>query len=233
MLCSLDVIDMLVEIKSVTAIERSEALHLMMEFCFMALPVEDIELLGMLSDARADGNGVLVESAGLRVVREYLARLHASDFLCSESDLEYMDELWRTGQRVLRRIWADDKSGLVDVVARADWVVDHMVPDVELALRFAVNGRERMEELAVGRLFASLLPAFVPEGRGDDYSRWLENKIIAPHLPACGAVLRKASRQVGVWAIQRSVEIANEIGSGGGKEDGQGDAGNGGQGAPG
>jgi tetratricopeptide (TPR) repeat protein len=233
LLCSLDVIDMLVEIKSVTAIERSEALHLMREFCFMALPVEDIELLGMLSNARADGNGVLVESAGLRVVREYLARLHASDFLCSESDLEYMDELWRTGQRVLRRIWADDKSGLVDVVARADWVVDHMVPDVELALRFAVNGRERMEELAVGRLFASLLPAFVPEGRGDDYSRWLENKIIAPHLPACGAVLRKASRQVGVWAIQRSVEIANEIGSGGGKEDGQGDAGNGGQCAPG
>lgn len=233
LLCSLDVIDMLVEIKSATAIERSEALHLMREFCFMALPVEDAELLGMLFDARADGNGVLVESAGLRVVREYLARLHASDFLCSELDLEYMDELWRTGQRVLRRIWADDKSGLDDVIARADWVFDHIVPDVELALRFAVNGRERMEELAVGRLFASLLPAFVPEGREEDYSRWLENRIVVPHLPACGAVVKKASRQVGVWAMQRSVEIANEIGSGGGEKDGQADAENSGQGSSG
>lgn len=229
-LCSLDVIDLLVETKSATEAERSEALHLMREFCFMALPVEDVELLGMLSNARADGNGVLVETAGLRVVREYLACLHASDFLCSESDLEYMDELWRTGQRVVRRLWADDKSGLADVVARADWVVDYVVPDVELALRFAANGGERMEELAVGRLFASLLPAFVPEGRGEDYSRWLENRTIAPHLPACGAVVNKASRQVGLWAMQRSVEIANEIGSGGGEEDGQGDAGNAGQG---
>jgi hypothetical protein len=230
LLCSLDVIDLLVETKSVTEAERSEALHLMREFCLMALPIEDAELLGMLSNAQADGNGVLVETAGLRVLREYLARLHASDFLCSESDLEYMDELWRTGQRALRRLWADDKSGIADLVARADWVVDYVVPDVELALRFAANGRERMEELAVGRLFASLLPAFVPEGRGEDYSRWLENRIIAPHLPACEAVINKATRQVGLWAMQRSVEIANEIASGGGEEDGQGDAGNGGQG---
>lgn len=233
LLCSLDVIDMLVETKSATDAERSEARHLMREFCFMAISVEDDELVGMLSNAKADGDGFLVESAGLRVVREYLARLHASDFLCSESDLEYMDELWRTGQRVLRRIWADDKSGLVDVVARADWVVDHVLPDVELALRFAVNGRERMEELAVGRLFASLLPAFVPEGRGEDYSRWLENRIIAPHLPACGEVVEKASRQVGLWAMQRSVEIENEIGSGGCEENDQGDAENGGQDTPG
>lgn len=228
LLCSLDVIDMLVEIKSATDAERSEALHLMREFCLTALPVDDGELLGMLSDASADGNGDLVESAGLRVIREYLARLHSSDFLCSESDLEYMDELWRTGQRVLRQIWADDKSVLTEVIARANWVVAHVVPDVELALRFAANGRERMEDLAVGRLFASLLPASVPEGRGEDYLLWLENRIIAPYLPACGAVVKKASRQVGEWAMQRTVEVANEIRSGGGEDDGQGDAGNGG-----
>lgn len=225
LLCSLDVIDMLVEAKSVTDAERSEARHLMRESCFMALPVDDAEMLGMLSAARADGNGVLVESAGLRVVREYFARLHASDFLCSESDLEYMDELWRSGQRVLRQLWADDKSCVTDVVARANWVVDSIVPDVDLALRFAANGRERMEDLAVGRLFASLLPALVPEGCEEDYSRWLEDRIIAPNLPACAAVVGKATKQVGLWAMQRSVEIANEITGGGGEDDGQGDAG--------
>jgi hypothetical protein len=232
LLCSLDVIDMLVEIKSATDPERSEALHLMREFCFMALPVADIDLMGMLSNARADENGVLVETAQLRVVREYLARIHGSDFLCSEADLEYMDELWRTGQRVIRRIWADDRSDLVDVVARADWVVDNLVPDVELALRFAASGRERMEELAVGRLFSSLLPTFVPEGREGDHSRWLENKIIAPNLPASGAVLIKASKQVGLWVMQRSEEIANEIGSSNSEKDGEGDARNGSRGPP-
>lgn len=233
LLCSLDVVDMLVGLEAATEIERSDALHRMRESCYMALQVMDDELMELLSQVKADGNGLLAESAGLRVIREYLARLHASDFLCSESDIEYMDELWRTGQRVVRRIWADDKSSVVDVVARADWVIDHVIPDVELALRFAPNGRERMEDLAVGRLFASLLPAAVPEGREESYSKWLENKMIVPHLPASKEVVRKACKQVSLWAMQRSVEIANEIGSGGGTEDGQGDAADGGQGSPG
>lgn len=68
LLCSLDVIDMLVEIKSATDVERSEALHLMREFSFMALPVEDVELLVILSDARADEDGVLVESARVEMI---------------------------------------------------------------------------------------------------------------------------------------------------------------------
>lgn len=230
LLCSLDVIDMLVDLGAATNIERGDALHRMREFCLMALPVEDSELFGLLSEAKADGNGVLAESAGLRVIREYLACLHTSDFLCSESDLEYMDELWRTGQRVVRWLWADDKSDLIDVAARADWVVGHVVPDVELALRFAPNGKERMEDLAVGRLFAALLPVAVQDGHREYFLQWLEKKIIAPHLPACLVVVEKASKQVGVWAMQRSVEIANELGSDGGEDDGQGNAGNGGPG---
>lgn len=233
LLCSLDVIDMLVESKSVTEVEQSEARHLLRESCFLALPIDDAEMLEMLSTAHADANGVLVEMAGLRVIREYFARLHASNFLCSESDLEYMDELWRAGQRILRRLWADDKSTVADVVARANWVVDHIVPNVELALRFAENGRGRMEELAVGRLFTSLLPALVPEGRKEEYSRWLDTKILASYLPACAAIVGKASKRVSQWVMQRSMEIANEIAGGGGEEDGQGDAGNGGQGASG
>lgn len=225
LLCALDVIDMLVERGAATSVEREDALHKMREFCYMALPVEDSELMALMSEAKVDGSGILMESAELRVIREYLARLHSSDFLCSDSDLEYMDELWRMGQRVIRGLWADEESALDDVVARADWVVDHVVPDVEMALRFAPNGKERMEELAVSRLFVSLLPVAVSDVRRESYAQWLERKIITPHLPACSAVVDESARRIGAWAMERSVEIANELRSDGGEDAGQGDAG--------
>ena len=233
LLCSLDVIDMLVERGAATSVERGEALHRMRECCYLALPFEDDEIVGLMLKATANSNGVLTESAGLRVVREYLARLHASDFLCTESDLHYMDELWRMGQRLVRGIWSDGVSNLTDVVARADWVVDHLIPDAEIALRFAPNGMERVEDVVVGQLFAALLPANVPEERWKDYSEWLERKIIASHLPANMHVVEKASRQFSAWAMQRSMEIANEIGSDGGEDADQGTAENGSSEAPG
>jgi tetratricopeptide (TPR) repeat protein len=228
LLCSLDLIDMLVERGVATSAERDGARHRMRESCYMAIPIRDDELVTMLSDAKVDELGVLIESAGLRVIREYLARLHSSNFLCSESDLEYLDELWRVGQRVVRRLWADEESSVVDTVARADWVVDHVVPDAELALRFASNGRERMKELAVARLVASLLPIAMSDTRGKHYSRWVERKIIGPHLPASSSVVSEATRRIGEWVMQRSVEIANELPSNGGEDPGQGNAGGGG-----
>lgn len=225
LLCSLDVIDMLVERGAATTIERDEALHRMRQYCYMALPVGDGELLCLMSDVKANEKGELVESARLRAIREYLARLHASDFLCTVSDLEYLDELWRTGQRVIRRLWSDEESALEDVIARADWVVDHVVPDVEMALRFAQDGKERMEELAVGRLLMALLPALVSDGRRANYAKWLERKIIAPYLPANSVVVDKTARKVGVWLMERSMEAANEVGRVGGEKLDEGDAG--------
>jgi tetratricopeptide (TPR) repeat protein len=225
LLCSLDVIDMLVERGAVTSVEREDALHKMREFCYMALPVEDSELMALMAKAKVDGHGILMESAELRVIREYLARLHSSDFLCSESDLEYMDELWRMGQRVIRGLWGDDESDLDNVVARADWVVDNVIPDVEMALRFAPNGKERMEELAISRLVVSLLPIEVSDERRESHAQWLERKIIAPYLPACSAVVDESARRIGAWTMERSMEIANGLRRDGGEDDGQGDAG--------
>lgn len=228
LLCSLDLIDMLVERGVAAATERDSARHRMRESCYMALPIRDDELMALLSDAKIDERGALVESAGLRVIREYLARLHSSNFLCSESDLEYLDELWRVGQRVVRGLWGDEEADIDGTVARADWVVDHVVPDAEMALRFAPNGAERIRELAVARLVAALLPAAMSEARVKRYTRWVEQKIIVSHLPACSSVVSEATRRIGEWVMQRSVEIANELPSNGGENAGQGNAGNGG-----
>ena len=224
LLCSLDVIQMLVDRGVATKTESEEALHKMRESCYMALPVERRELMGLLWEAKNDGNGELVESAGLRVIREYLARLHSSNFLCSESDLCYMDELYRGGLEIVRALWSDKEVPVQDAIARANWVVDHVVPDVEMALRFAPNGKERMEEVASAQLVASLLPIDIDGERRASYVEWLEQKIVARYLPGCPALVDEVARRIGAWAMQNSVEIANELERFGGQEAGQIDA---------
>lgn len=211
LLCSLDVIDMLVARDVVTKVEREEAIHQMREWCLCMMPVDASELYKLLSEKKTRENGVLSESAQLRVIREYLARLHSSDFLCASSDLEYMDGLWRTGQFVIRQLWADDKSEIDDIIARVNWVVDNIIPDIELALRFAPEGKERMEEIALIRLLSALSPAAITAERKASYADWLERKIIAPYLPACSDLIDKAAKQIGASAIVYSVEVANEV----------------------
>lgn len=224
LLCTLDVIDMLVERGAVTKDEREDAIHLMREWCLCMLPVEPRELLKLLSERKVGGNGNLSESAQLRVIREYIARLHSSDFLCAPSDLEYMDGLWRAGQLVIRQLWADDKSDTVDIIARADWVVDNIIPDIELALRFAPDGKERMEEIALIRLVSALSPAAITAERKASYAAWLERKIVAPFLPACSDLIDKAAKQIGASTMAYSVEMANEIRKRSGEGADQGDA---------
>jgi tetratricopeptide (TPR) repeat protein len=224
LLCSLDVIDMLVARGVASQVEREEAIHQMREWCLCMLPVDARELFKLLLERKAGENGALLESAQLRVIREYLARLHSSDFLCAPSDLEYMDGLWRTGQFVIRQLWADDKSKIDDIIARANWVVDNIIPDIELALRFAPEGKERMEEIALIRLVSALSPAAITAERKASYADWLERKIIAPYLPACSDLIDKAAKQIGASAIVHSVEVANEVRKLGGEGTDQDDA---------
>lgn len=224
LLCTLDVIDMLVVRGAVTENDREDAIHLMREWCLCMLPVDARELFKLLSERKAVVNGKFSESAQLRVIREYIARLHSSDFLCAPSDLEYMDGLWRTGQMVIRQLWADDKSDTDDIIARADWVVDNIIPDIELALRFAPDGKERMEDIAVSRLVSALSPAAITAERKASYADWLEGKIVAPYLPACSDLIDRAAKQIGESAMAYSAEIANEIRKRGGEGVDQDDA---------
>jgi len=224
LLCTLDVIDMLVVRGAVTKDDREDAIHLMREWCLCMLPVDARELFKLLSERNAVVNGKFSESAQLRVIREYIARLHSSDFLCAPSDLEYMDGLWRTGQMVIRQLWADDKTDTVDIIARADWVVDNIIPDIELALRFAPDGKERMEDIALSRLVSALSPAAITAKRKASYADWLERKIVAPYLPACSDLIDRAAKQIGASTMEYSVEMANEIRKRGGEGTDQDDA---------
>jgi len=211
LICSLDVIDMLVDREEITDAERREAIHLMREWTLFTLPIEEKELSQLLLARETDEEGKLNEGAELRVIREYLARLHSADVLCSAPDLDYLDGLWRTGQAVINKLWLDETNTVEVIEARADWVVDHIIPDIELATRFAPDRDERLEQIAVARLMSVLFPPNIPIERRKKYAEWLNRKIIATNFPANIDLIKKLVDQTSDWVVMRVKEIVDEL----------------------
>jgi len=209
--CSLDMVNMLLKRAEITDVEYSDAIHLMREWTLFALPVDEGELFQLLSVMELDESGESSESAELRVIREYLARLHSADVLCTAQDLNYLDGLWRAGQSVVSKLWADETSELEVIEARADWVIEHIIPDIELAMRFVPDREERLEQIAITRLQVALSPPDIPAEHRQVYTKWLDRKFVAPNFPANSHIINIIAEQTSQWVVERAKEVVNEL----------------------
>jgi nucleoside phosphorylase len=183
--CILDVIKMLVERGAISDINLSESMHKMREWCFSAIPLDDKEIFDLLSTSKIDDSNNLIEPAQLRVLREYLSRLHSSDFLCTSSDMEYMDKLWQVGLKLIRDLWEDKGAAISEVTVKSDWVFNHVHPDIKIALRFATNDKQRIEEIAIARMRSFATPIKAEANLYSAYIKWVEKKLIASYVPVC------------------------------------------------
>lgn len=211
LICSLDVINMLVDCEEISDVDRRKAIHLMREWTLFALPVDVNELLHLLSSSGLDSGGELSEGAELRVIREYLARLHSADVLCTAQDIEYLDGLWRTGQAVVNKIWADETNEVEVVKVKAGWIVEHIIPDIELAMRFVPDREVRIEQVAIARLLTALYPPDIPTERRQAYADWLDTEVIAHYFPANSGIVKQITEQMSHWILERVKEVVNEL----------------------
>lgn len=210
LLCSLDIVDLLFERERMGKERFRSAIHTMRQWGFFALPLAEDELFDLLAAREIDDSGGVKESAELRAIRENLARVHSADVLSTDTDLNYLDHLWQVGFEVIRKLWSDESVPQNILEARADWVFDHVIPDCELALRFARDKEDRIEPLAVGRLIAFLLPGIAYDRR-DQYAEWLEKKVVATYVPANSKVITQAVAEIVRLTMVSSKEVANEL----------------------
>ncbi len=211
LLCTLDILDLLVARDAMSGDQRRQDLNTMRRWGFFALPLDRDELVPLLKSRGVEGDGELRESAELRIIRESLARLHSAEVLTSEADLEYLDHLWWSGIESIRELWADLGSSIDEIEARADWVLEHVMPDVELALRFVTKRDDRIRQLAVARLVALLLPFRIPLERRDAWTEWLERRVVGSYLPANATLIEGASAEIARWVIRRAKEVVDEL----------------------
>src|SRR6185369_7649472 len=182
--CTLDLLELMVGQGVFSDKKRRATIHKMRTWGLFTLPIGDNELLDLLADRSLDENGMLRESAELRAIRENLTNVHAVDVLTTPGDLDYLDHLWHTGLEVMRKLWADEDSDIALIRAKVDWIVDYVMPDIELALRHAPNRDERLDQLSATRLMVMLLPPNIDDERRASWREWVENKVISEYLPS-------------------------------------------------
>jgi hypothetical protein len=207
---SLDLLDGLVKRGKLTDASRREALHLLRARCFFCIPIDPVDLQFYLTEATVV-NGKLRETAELRVVRQYLSRLNSTDVLCTASDLAYQDALWRVGSLIIGRLWIDPGVATADASAKADWIVANVIPDPELAMRFAEHAEARIAQVVASQLSVSLMAPSADRARRDAYSLWLERSRLSTFLPANANVLDIAADQAAELLLQRTQEVAIEL----------------------
>jgi hypothetical protein len=209
-LSSLDLLDVLTKRGRLSDASRREALHLLRSRCFFCIPIDAADLFFFLSQATVE-NGRLKETAELRTIRQYLARLNSTDVLCTASDLVYQDSLWRTGSLAIRKIWADPAISVADASVKSDWVIASVLPSPELVMRFSPNGEERFAEVLAAQLTGSMMLSSGDNARRSAYALWLDRVQLSPLSPSNSSILDLAVEQLAQLLMQQNSEIASEL----------------------
>ncbi|MEN5400340.1 hypothetical protein ABE612_22685 [Achromobacter xylosoxidans] len=210
LMSSLDLLDML-EHKGLLSNEaKREALHILRVRCFFCIPIVSADIEFYLAQAVVQDDQ-LKETAELRTLRQYLARLNATDVLCTVADLQYQETLWRVASYIIGKLWMNSAIPVGVAEAKSDWVVAHILPDLELVMRFAPDGRARINEVAAAQISASVMPPSADAGRREAYARWFQGSRILQLLPANSHVLDIVADQTAQSLIRLTSEIANEF----------------------
>jgi hypothetical protein len=207
---SLDLIDALVARKIMSDDARRGALHILRERCFFCIPIYPADLLFYIENAGVEDE-VLRETAELRVIREYLFRLHSTDVLCTEGDLEYLGSVWHCGIVVIAQLWANDAVPINVVIAKSNWISENVIPSIELAMRFAVDGPTRIGQVAAAQMGAMLQCHITNPERRHAHAKWLEEARFADFFPANGHVVEEVASQAADDLVRRTREVAIEL----------------------
>jgi len=210
LLSSLDLLDVLTNKGRLNDASRREALHMLRSRCFFCIPIDPNDLFFFLSEATVE-IGRLKETAELRTIRQYLARLNSTDVLCTASDLVYQDSLWRAGSLVIRRMWGDSTVSVADASAKSEWVIASVLPNPELAMRFSPDGEKRFAEVVAAQLTGSMMLSSGDNARRSAYALWLDRVQLSPLSPGNSSILDLAAEQVAQLLTQQNSEIASEL----------------------
>lgn len=193
-----------------TAARRREIRHLLRARCLFCVPIDHDEILAHLYAATVL-EGKVRETAELRVIRQYLARLNSTDVLCTPADLSFQDMLWRVGTQAITNLWGDATVAIPDAEAKCNWIAENLVPEVELAMRFADEPDRRMVDVAAAQLQVSATVTSADGTRRAACQAWYDQSILSKYLPANSEVIDATAALCGPDMIRRSMEIANDL----------------------
>lgn len=191
---TLDVIRSLTAQEVVSEVQRRELLHRLRVDCYYCVPLAAADLLNMLRDAASDGQ--FRESAELKTLRQYLARLGGANRLCTPGDLEFMDSLWVTGANALYSIWTDPESTDEFLGVSSTWILQNILTAIALRSDDAAISQEQLIEVESER-GRQLVQAGARYGnRRPAYIEWLQREYFDRLSPGSDDILEAIGKKL-------------------------------------
>jgi hypothetical protein len=174
---TLDVIDMLVTVNSITTEDQLEYKTRLRRSGYYLVPIRDDELSGCLSASMVKDNEV-VETAELRAIRENILRVRMSTWLQLPKEMPWLDESLKAIIHAMRNLWKPN-TDLSLVRTRSEWLLKQL--DVRGWASFfdSEGGDNFIKTGRVAYILMLLVPLIdTPQEVKDEYGEWLENQIL-------------------------------------------------------
>lgn len=179
--CTLDVLSQLEAVGTVSATRRKELEHRLRAGGFAFVGIDSDELVRLLRATKSQADGAVVESAELRVLREYLARLKAVELVQAPGEFPFLEQLQLNSISAITSIWADESIAVERSRALSSWIWNHVAPnplDWVPSLSLLENKGQSQVALA-SHLRLVVLPSLkVSRERAIAYTSWVASDIL-------------------------------------------------------
>lgn len=171
---SLDVIDALASSCSITEEDRMEYRTILRKAGYILVSVEVDELIHHLESSSVE-NGEVVETAGLKAIRENLLLVRLSGCYLSVKENDWLGSFFMVFRKVLKEIWKREGDTL-NVRIRSDWILHQL--DIR---SWAQSSERESSEHVVNAdhethvMSLLLLPIEELQDLKEEYWNWLEN----------------------------------------------------------
>ncbi|KQV96873.1 hypothetical protein ASC87_24395 [Rhizobacter sp. Root1221] len=211
LLCSIDLLNALVADGTISIADFYEDMHKLRSWCLYFVPVDEAQLLSILGRSNVLSDGKVQETAHLRGLREYLARLRSLELFRSPDDFVFSDALWRTAALTIRALWLDESIPIPDAVAKCSWLVSHVMPSAS-EIGAAVRGDVTAAlSIMAARTSVGLLPLSSSEERRDAQRDWTERMVLDALQPAKTVVIDRTVSAMADTFLVQAKKVINGI----------------------
>ena len=193
LVCTLDLIRQLVLAGRISESRRAILEHRLRAGGAALLEINEAELYRLLRSAKVDSSGELVESAELRIIRQYLARLKVLEMLQVPLETSFFNRLHDTSIRIIRKLWEDTTLEKEHVLAASGWALQYICPnplDWFPNLRDVSQAEQANIALAMHLKFLIAPLINAPSERCRLFADWLDRELVAPLRPRNSKVIQ-------------------------------------------
>lgn len=214
MINSIDVLEHLAALGSITAEEKSSCDFRLRKGGFAFLPLPPGHVYAALMASADTAQGQLNENRDLIAIRENLLRIRSMKMLRLPEEVFWFSQLAQTSKQILAQIWDDTTIAPDMAESMSDWVIDVLSPLPTAWQESVVLAHEENIEEATKLTLLHLINlglTLTDRDKRDAYTKWADKSLIQPLLPANASLVDELSQFIGPRIAKIAKEIADEL----------------------